>query len=490
MGKILHNSYTNLEARLDAFPYQKEAFEAIKDLDYSAVFHEQGLGKTKIAIDLMLYWLVFRDIDTVMIVTKKQLVRNWENELAIHTHLRPKVLTTNKKDNFFILNSATRVLLANFEVLSSEEERLSLFLRSRNVAIIVDESTKIKNPYTKLTQAFFSLSSLFKIRTIMTGTPVANRPYDIWAQIYFLDHGDSLGTDFESFKNQTDLTNELAFSEEKRHNFEQAISDIFLRIQGFSVRETKNSGIITLPKKVYSTVWCDFELKQSIMYETLKKEYRLLVTKENKMIIDESEEMLKRLLRLIQVASNPKLIDDKYEGPSGKENPLDDIINTVDQNNEYIIVWSSFIENVDFFCKKYKHLNAVKIHGKMAIEDRNKAVEVFKSGKSRVLFATPQAAKEGLTLTIANHVVFYDRGFNLDDYLQAQDRIHRISQTKTCYIYNLMIKDSIDVWLDVLLRAKQNAASLTQGDCELAKFHEEMDYSFGDLVKEVLNIKI
>ena len=41
----------------DAFPYQKEAFESIKDLDYAAIFHEQGLGKTKIAIDILLYWL-------------------------------------------------------------------------------------------------------------------------------------------------------------------------------------------------------------------------------------------------------------------------------------------------------------------------------------------------------------------------------------------------------------------------------------------------
>lgn len=47
----------NLLAKYDAFPYQKEAFDAIKDLDYAAVFHEQGLGKTKIAIDLLLYWL-------------------------------------------------------------------------------------------------------------------------------------------------------------------------------------------------------------------------------------------------------------------------------------------------------------------------------------------------------------------------------------------------------------------------------------------------
>ena len=52
----------------------------------------------------------------------------------------------------------------------------------------------------------------------------------------------------------------------------------------------------------------------------------------------------------------------------------------------------------------------------------------------------PQSSKEGLTLTVANHCIFYDRTLSLDDYLQAQDRIHRISQNKECFIYNLIIK--------------------------------------------------
>ena len=125
----------------------------------------------------------------------------------------------------------------------------------------------------------------------------------------------------------------------------------------------------------------------------------------------------------------------------------------------------------------------------MTIEDRNKSVERFKFGDSKILFATPQAAKEGLTLTVANNVIFYDRGFNLDDYLQAQDRIHRISQKKTCNIYNLMVKDSIDIWVDKLLQAKQNAAFLAQGDFKLAKYQSVMDYSYGDLIKEILNIE-
>ena len=101
MSRIISRFEVNYAAKNDAFPYQMQAVETIKDMDYSAIFHEQGLGKTKIAIDLLLYWLTKRDIDTVMIVTKKQLVKNWENEFKIHTHIRPKTLSNNKNDNFY-----------------------------------------------------------------------------------------------------------------------------------------------------------------------------------------------------------------------------------------------------------------------------------------------------------------------------------------------------------------------------------------------------
>lgn len=488
MGKIIQQYTVNLSALHEAFPYQHEAFEAIKDLPYSAIFHEQGLGKTKIAIDLLLYWLEKKDIDTVIVVTKKQLVQNWYNEFHTHTHLQPKVLSSNKKDNYLVLNSPSRVLLANFELFSTEQERLTLFLKARNTAVIVDESTKIKNPESKLAQSFFDLAPLFKIRTIMTGTPVANRPYDIWAQIYFLDFGMSLGCDFKAFKQSTDLSNDLSDNKMKRIYFESSVSEIFDKIKAFTVRETKNSGIISLPAKKYMSIWCEFEERQFEMYESVRNDLQILVQKGDTTILDESEASLKRLIRLVQIASNPRLIDDFYVNFSGKEKALDKLLSEIISRNEKVIVWSSFIENIDYFFKKYKDLQPTKIHGRMNIEDRNRSVDIFKSGKSNVLFATPQSAKEGLTLTIANNVIFYDRGFNLDDYLQAQDRIHRISQTKDCNIYNLMIKDSIDKWIDVLLQAKQNAAFLAQGDYKLSKYQENMDYSFGDLVKDILNI--
>ena len=223
------------------------------------------------------------------------------------------------------------------------------------------------------------------------------------------------------------------------------------------------------------------------MYDQILQDLSIEVNKNGEAVLDDDTAALKRLLRFNQVASNPRLIDDLYDEESGKERELDKLLIDIMSRGEKCIVWSCYIENIDYLAKKYKDYCPRRIHGKMTIEDRNKSVQLFKEDPAcKILFATPQAAKEGLTLTVANNAIFYDRTFNLDDYLQAQDRIHRISQKRECTIYNLVIEDSIDKWIDALLSAKQYAAFLAQGDINKSEFNSGMDYSYGQIITEML----
>ena len=68
---IIVNREPDYHPKKNAFFFQQKAFDFCKDKNYSAIFHEQGLGKTKIGIDLLLYWLKSSEVDTVLIVTKK-----------------------------------------------------------------------------------------------------------------------------------------------------------------------------------------------------------------------------------------------------------------------------------------------------------------------------------------------------------------------------------------------------------------------------------
>jgi SNF2 family DNA or RNA helicase len=479
----------NLTPKHQGFVYQVEAFHAVKDLEYSAVFHEQGLGKTKIGVDIVLYWLRNDIVDSVIIITKKGLIQNWRDELAIHTHLEARLLSQDKRENFYAFNSPARIYLAHYEVVKSEKKRLSLFLKTRNVGALLDEAHKIKNPDSALTKVFFSLSPGFKRRLIMTGTPVANRPYDLWAQIRFLDEGAALGREFLAFKRDLDLTNDLFEDPRKVDRFQRALAAVYAKIRPFAVRETKGTVDIKLPDKDIRNITIELESRQSEIYSRFQQQLSAIVVRENKAVLDDAEEMLKRLMRLVQVASNPSLVDDSYHLLPGKFPVLLNLIHEATDVGEKIIVWTSFTDNVDWLARELADFGAVRVHGKRSLLERDTAIKSFKLDKScRVLVATPAAAKEGLTLTVANHAVFYDRSFSLDDYLQAQDRIHRISQSRPCFITNLTARNTIDEWVDVLLAAKHLAAQLGQGDINLDEYSRQATYTYGEMIRDVLGL--
>jgi SNF2 family DNA or RNA helicase len=431
-----------------------------------------------------------KQVDTVMLVAKKGLVANWVRELRGHSFMSPRILTGDKRNNFFVLNSPTRLILTHYEAIKSEKKRLSLFLKTRNVGVILDESTKIKNPDSELTKAFFELSPLFKRRIIMTGTPVANRPYDVWSQIKFLDDGKALGTNFEDFQKSLDLSNDLSSDADARKRFEGELRGLNAKLAPFVVRETKDGKIIQLPAKVVKTIATDWEARQLDLYTQVKDSLRAIVVRDGLPAEDDSEEAIKRLLRLVQIASNPALVDESYTVDPGKWHSLLDLIEDIMSAGEKCIVWTTFTENADWLATKLRGFGIPKVHGKLSMDQRNHAVQLFLDDPDyRVMIATPGAAKEGLTLTVANHVIFYDRGFSLDDYLQAQDRIHRVSQTKTCYVYNLIMQDSIDEWVEILLLAKRLAAQLAQGDITYEYYKTQISYSYGDIIRQILGLK-
>ena len=479
-----------LEARQSAFSHQLDAFEAAKDLPFAAIFHEQGLGKTKIGLDLVLYWLAQGIVDSAVVVTKKSLIVNWKTEVSAHSHLRPRVLSQDRKANFYAFNSATVLYLVHYEAIVSERQRFELFLRTRRVGVLLDESHKIKNPDARVSRALHELAKHFVRRVIMTGTPVANRPFDLWSQIRFLDGGEALGDNFSAFKRNLDLSNDLGRDANRAKAFSTGVESIYLKTRSFTIRETKKSAGLSLPDKTIRNLECALEPRQAELYEQFREELAAIVVQGGRPVFDDVESILKRLLRLVQVASNPSMVDQSYRQEPGKLFPLEMLVQEAVDNSEKIIVWTCFIENANFLARHLDTHGACIVHGALGIAERNEALMAFKNDRGRrVLVATPGAAKEGLTLTVANRAVFYDRSFSLDDYLQAQDRIHRISQERACFVTNLVANGTVDCWVDALLAAKNLAAQLGQGDIDRREYDSQADYEFGAMLRDVLGLE-
>ena len=166
------------------FNFQAEAFESIKDKEYFGIFHEQGLGKTKIAIDLALYWLEKDECQSVVFVTKKSLLKNWENEVRSHTSHFPIVFSSNKKENFSKFHSPAYLFICHYDLVKNDLDNFINFCKLRKIGMILDESVAIKNPASQVSKAFHKISKYLIKRIIMTGTPVDNG-HMIYGHKYF-----------------------------------------------------------------------------------------------------------------------------------------------------------------------------------------------------------------------------------------------------------------------------------------------------------------
>jgi len=473
----------SLLPRHEAYPYQLDAVRAVQSLPYSAIFHEQGLGKTKIAIDILLIWLSEDVVDTVFIVTKKTLVQNWVDEFISHSHITPRVLSGNRRDNSIALNSPVLVYVMNYEVVAANLDLMREFQATCRVAAILDESQKIKNPESKLAECFHALADGFARRVIMTGTPVANRPYDIWSQVKFLDNGETFGDSFSEFKSSLDIPSYVT----EVADYGEKLVGVMKKIKHFSVRETKETAGLELPDKTILTHSVSLAPKQAEIYASYRDNMAYEFKEDGASIYDDAEYILKRLLRLVQCASNPGMVDGNYTEIPGKFTKLTGLLDEIDMQSHKAIIWTGFVQNIDWLHSHLSRYMPQKVHGEMPVFARNNALRKFKTEvRCRILLATPGAAKEGLTLTAANHAIFYDRGFSLDDYLQAQDRIHRISQNEECFVHNLMATNTIDEWVDMLLNAKHQAARLTQGDISRDSFEANFQCDLSSTLGQIL----
>lgn len=453
----------NYGPKTKPFPHQVEAIEYITSRASVPLFDEQGLGKTKIVIEALCNNMEQGIIDGALIICKKHLIENWKDEIETHSHLKYIVLRGNANEKGLKFMGYSHFYIINYESTIGEVERLKMFLKIRKMAVVLDESHKIKNPNAKTTKAILDLKDLAKKRIIITGTPIANKPLDLWTQFYFLDNGNLLGDNYKEFEKIYSINLKGDNLPEQKDRF----NNLRKIILSNSIRRLKKD-VLELPEKAYIDKYVQIEGQQKKIYAHLKKELYIEITNiDGEKIIDESNELLKKLLRLAQIASNPFLIDKAYNETPAKFPVLDTLIESILEQKEKVIVWSCFVDNIKILYKRYKKFGSLILYGDIPIEKRNKIVKQFRnSNEFMILIANPAAAREGLTLTSANNAIYLDRNFNLLDYLQSQDRIHRISQTKKCRIYKLIAKNTIDEYIDEIIYKKHKLAEYVQGDID------------------------
>lgn len=438
--------------------HQEVGTRFLRDNERAALFDEQGLGKSKQLIDALSEEVAGGGLRGGLIICPNGLKSNWAQEIEKFCLLPYAVFGSGRSARRVAFQSLRAAFyIINYEAVAAEIASLKALLRFKPMALVLDESHRIKTPDAKSTRAVLELRNFAARRYILTGTPVANKPDDLWSQMYFLDDGRSLGCTFEEFQGT------YGTAASGYRNMEQLRE----RIAPHTLRRTKTEAL-DLPQKTYRRVSIDLVGRQLAMYEQLRQELELWVRSlTGEQVLETAETILARMVRLAQLASNPRLIDDAYMDTPAKIAALDKLLARYFESNEAqkVIVWTSFVDNIRMLRERYGRWKPMVIHGEVSSADRDAAVHSFREDPAtRLLIANPAAAREGLTLTEANVAIYLDRTFNLVDYLQSQDRIHRISQVQLCEIILLIGRNTVDEFIDFTLEQKHQLAKFAQSD--------------------------
>lgn len=437
-------------------PYQQAGynwFHFLKNFHFGGCLaDDMGLGKTIQTLALLQKHKEDTEASgsrsTSLVIMPTSLIYNWLNEAKKFVPgLRLMVHTGT-----FRYKSAE--VFANYDVVITTYgiTRIDIELLKGHVFdyVILDESQNIKNASSKAYQAVRQLKSRYRL--ILSGTPVENSVSDLWTQMSFTNPG-LLGA-------QQYFQNEFVTPIEKKKDEEKA-RKLQALIKPFVLRRTKEQVATELPLKTENLFYCKMSDEQASVYEKIKSEYRneLLKSLEDGTFAKTQIQVLQGLTQLRQIANHPSMIDQSYEGDSGKFENVTHTLATVLDGGHKVLIFSQFVKQLIIYRKYFEQENIPYVYLDGATQNRGDVVKQFQEDeKTRVFLISIKAGGVGLNLTEADYVFILDPWWNPAVEQQAIDRTHRIGQTKNVFIYKFITKDSVEEKILALQQRKLSVA--------------------------------
>src|SRR3984957_13821931 len=422
-------------------PYQVHGFHwlnYLQEVNWGGILaDDMGLGKTIQALSFLQH---FRDENgrlSALVVCPTTLMFNWENEIRKFTptltyHIHHGGDRTRNKETLASYN----VIITTYGTLRSD---IKLLLEMPFDYAVLDESQAIKNPSSKVTKAACLLQA--KHRLCMSGTPLQNNTFDIFAQMNFLNPG-MLGS-LEFFRQEFAVPIDKFGEQDRKEHLRKLLYP-------FILRRTKEQVAKDLPDKTETILFCEMEDEQRKVYEAYRNDYRdkIMGTIETQGIQRSQLTILQGLMKLRQICDSPAILNetDKYPNHSIK---LDELAREITENigDHKALIFSQFLGMLALIRERLKELDVKYEYfdGSTSAIERERAIQSFQNDDScRVFLISLKAGGVGLNLTAADYVYIVDPWWNPAVEQQAIDRTHRIGQTKNIFAYRMICKDTIE----------------------------------------------
>lgn len=318
--------------------------------------------------------------------------------------------------------------------------------------VMLDEAQSAKNASSQNARAVRKLKS--QRRLALTGTPIENRPDELWSVFDFLAPG-FLGS-LRQFRKRYARPIERGENEPKEL--------LRARVRPLVLRRLKSEVAKDLPPKMESVVKCDMVSAQRALYDHVAGELRDSVQKKiQKVGIERAHlDILAALTRLRQICCDPALLpapDGSKVPGSAKLDLFEELMREALEGEHRVVVFSQFVEMQKRIITVLKSLGVdpLWLHG--GTRNRDKVVARFQDPEGPpVIVVSLRAGGTGLTLTRADTVVHYDPWWNPAVEQQATDRAHRLGQNEQVNVYKLVCRSSIEERVLTLAESKQSLA--------------------------------
>lgn len=454
-------------------PYQWVGFQWLKFLDDykmgGILADEMGLGKTLQIIALLADFKEHNRHKPNLVIVPRSLVFNWINEInKFCPDLEVLVHHGSKRMVDYLFFEKYDVILTTYDTAVQDREKL---LPIAFHYIILDESQAIKNPQTKRFQAVTSFKA--ENRLTMTGTPIENNTFDLFAQFSFVIPG-ILGN-ITHFKQNYSIPIDVNQDSKAAEKLQRIIAPYILR-------RTKAQVAKDLPEKSESIIYCEMQPAQQDMYNSLLTKIKNdIISSLDKEQGNSSTSFLaiEGLLRLRQICNSPLLVDPSLKGNKRESSKLDVLINILkdDLGQSSALVFSQFTKMLSLIRERLDALNIPYVYLDGSTRNREEVVRQFQEeDQYKVFLISLKAGNTGLNLTKAEYVFLVDPWWNPAVEAQAIDRTHRIGQDKHIMAYRMICKNSIEEKIIKMQQKKKKVAgSLIQSDTEVFKSMKQKD---------------
>lgn len=463
---------------------QMEALEKVYGLKTLALFMDMRTGKTKVVIDLASAMRMQSMVHKVVIVCPLSVRKNWLDEISVHApfEVDAMLLDAGKPKQFQAWLGQKhdfKWLIVGVESLSAGSAHMYIerfMLSDTNVLMVVDESQNIKTHNSTRSERAVSLGKMAEYRVIMTGTPIADNPIDLFMQFEFLDP-DIIGLgDYYSFRSRYAV---MGGYEDKQIVGFQNLEELTEIIEPFVFQVRKNEVFPDAPDTIYVKRVVELNPDQKALYKQMKKESKITFDGSDTSVKNTLEKMLRLqeitagIVAFDKVDSDGTVVRQKSR-ISGVNPKMQELLATTEEFPGPTLVWCVYRDEirmaVEVLSERYGADQVVEIHGGISEEQRHINVkELFQNRKVRFIVGNAATGGVGLTMSVAEVEIYCSNSFKYIDRVQSEERGFGPDKKKGTVVVDIVADHTVDGEILKALSLKQDVSEYVRASVSQLK---------------------